>query len=422
MSPALLPRPPLGGLIGGLLIVVFGAALIIAPVATAQADGVDAEARRATRLYQAGEYEAAAAAFARARQLADEQGEPPAALDYNLGTALARQGVLDQAVETLERSVERPDAEGPANLRERSYYNLGVSEARIAEQLREQGEAQLQAENQTLQRALEAFRQSLILNPADADARHNYALVKRRLEEIEAMRSPESSPQEQGDPQQQQGEGQPQGEPQSGGSQQQSEGQGEPDSKEQPSSEAPQNGEPDAPDPSEDSSPPQEQGAGEEDSQSKDAGSGQQPASAGEEQASAGGSGKSSGPQRTSGPRNDSEAGESETQERQRGGLEATPSPTAKPTPGPKPGAQEPDQQGDGKSPQAAQAGGRGGSGADGSPEGGEAAGAGGGPEPTREQLDALRVLNALEEGSPEQFKRLFQFKGGQGRKLERDW
>jgi hypothetical protein len=57
---------------------------------------------------------------------------------------------------------------------------------------------------------------------------------------------------------------------------------------------------------------------------------------------------------------------------------------------------------------------------------GGDAAGAAGGAStdagPTADQLDALRVLNSLEEGSPDQFKRLFQFRGAGGKKLERDW
>lgn len=41
--------------------------------------------------------------------------------------------------------------------------------------------------------------------------------------------------------------------------------------------------------------------------------------------------------------------------------------------------------------------------------------------KPTEEQLDALRVLNSLSETKPEQFKKLFQFKG-QRQKREKDW
>ncbi|MBI1784067.1 hypothetical protein HYR69_02900, partial [Candidatus Sumerlaeota bacterium] len=41
----------------------------------------------------------------------------------------------------------------------------------------------------------------------------------------------------------------------------------------------------------------------------------------------------------------------------------------------------------------------------------------------TPEEQDALRVLNALAEEKPDQFKKMFRFQGkGTGKKAERDW
>lgn len=98
-----------------------------------------------------------------------------------------------------------------------------------------------------------------------------------------------------------------------------------------------------------------------------------------------------------------------EQSEGQSSGLEATPTPTPAPSPGEQ--RREPEDRRAQTTPQSAQ--------------GGEVSpGQADREEPlTPEQMDALRLLNLLESEDPEQFKRLFRFRGkSQGRTPEKDW
>lgn len=372
---------------------------------TLRAEDAEAAARRGTKLYEQDKYEEAAKAFQRARELARKNGELPPTLDYNLGTTLARQGDFERAVETLRQAAEAPEPEETPQVRERAFYNLGVSEARKAEALREQGPGQLNAEFETLQRALSAFRQSLILNPDDANARHNYAVARRRLKEIESQM--QQRQQQQGQ-QQPSSDGKQSGEEQQSGGEQQSENQeGDPTSDAssggEPSPESEQEGESGEPgrdrSQSSDGAPqptpsPQEQGEPDEreEQQSRPAEDGQRS------------------------PREADEAPESRDREEedspasnqaQRGGLEATPTPRPDRTPRPSGQTSGQEQTGGADESQAQPA---------------APTGPGDGAELTPEQLDALRVLNSLEEGHPDQFRQLFRFRGGESRDLERDW
>ncbi len=354
-----------------------GLMLLLAPVRVAHADKAQAEARRGTRLYKEGNYEEAAAAFERARELSHERGNSEAALDYNLGTTYARKGDVERAVESLTEAIETPNDEDRADVRERALYNLGVSEARKAEALKEQAQAQPSAEIEPLQRALEAFRQTLILDSNNEDARHNFAVTQRRLKELEASQqqpptqkidSPEQDEGEKSD------EESPSGQDESGQSQDDAE------SSESSSEQESQSHEPGS-DGQDDKTSTQNQ-AGEENGERFE-----------ENEASS-----------------DSEQEElKDTEQRQEGGLEATPSPT----PAPASESAQPPQEGEPGSDSSGEE-------SKGSPS------APGGmdrePEPTQEELDALRVLNSLEEGSPEQFKQLFRFRGGETKNLERDW
>lgn len=356
-----------------------------------RAEDAETAARRGTRFYEEGQYAEAAEAFRRARELARREGDPPPAFDYNLGTTYARQGEFDRAVETLKEAAAAPEPEATPTVRERAFYNLGVSAARKGEALRGQGESQLNAEYETLQQALDAFRQSLILEPSDENARHNYALTKRRIDEIEKMM------QEQQQQQNQQGQGEPSDQPQSDGEQEQQ----DPQSGEGPSGESENPESAETSSESDESPETQEQPSPSE--SAEEDGSGQ------EQRAS-----PENGEDR---PRESEDAAESRDREgeppasseaEQRGGLEATPTPA----PERSPGDGEP-QRSEGKRER---------------PENsrdrpGDPGGATSAEELTPEQLDALRVLNSLEEGEPEQFRKLFRFRGGgEGRDLERDW
>jgi tetratricopeptide (TPR) repeat protein len=82
---------------------------------------------------------------------------------FNEGVARHGEGEVAEAADLFRRSSEAARA---TPLESPSRYNLGLS-------LYERGD---------LSNALNAFGAALLLNPADDDARYNYAYVKARLE------------------------------------------------------------------------------------------------------------------------------------------------------------------------------------------------------------------------------------------------
>jgi tetratricopeptide (TPR) repeat protein len=289
-------------------------------------------------------------------------------LDYNLGTAFARQGEFDQAIEVLEETAERPGHELPDALLEDAYYNLGVARNLKVEKL-EGGQDQLplaDAHRET-RKALEAFRRALMVDPADADARHNYAVTYRRLKELEASMEQPPSPQP---------------------------GQDEPSpSQEPPSPDGPDDGmqgDDARPSPAPDGDPDQSDSGHEPEAGDSSEGDSPEPSTPDE-----------ADPQASDDPgERDEPAPEAS---RQQSGLEDAPGPSPSPSPTPAPASQGANgRAGDAEAPGAAD-------GAD-------------SPELTQEQLDALRVLNALEQDRPDQFRRMFRFRGDTGKQLERDW
>lgn len=104
---------------------------------------------------------------------------------YNLGNALykaeqferAEQTMTGAAADTLRTDVERAEA----------FYNLG--NARFAQQ--------------KYREALESYKQSLRLNPADEQAKYNYAYTKRLLEQQQDQQNQQQDQQDQQDQQQQ---------------------------------------------------------------------------------------------------------------------------------------------------------------------------------------------------------------------------
>lgn len=107
-------------------------------------------------------------------------GDARAALGHNLGLALYAQAQFAEAAAAFEQALDL--APEPA-LRARLAYDAGTALARA----------------DSLDAALALLRRALVLDPAAADARHNYAWVKRRLKrnqerQNEPSRPPEPSP------------------------------------------------------------------------------------------------------------------------------------------------------------------------------------------------------------------------------------
>ena len=135
------------------------AALLLGFVPMAHAQGADGD-----RLYAAGEYKEAAAAYAKTIQ----DGKPTPRLEFNLGTALLAAGQMDEAASALERAANEAK---DLDLRYRALYNLGLA-------FLKQGRAGKGDEaGQAFAAAAESYRRALHLRPDERDAKWNYELA-----------------------------------------------------------------------------------------------------------------------------------------------------------------------------------------------------------------------------------------------------
>lgn len=94
---------------------------------------------------------------------------------YNRGIDLYRSGQFEQAVTQFAEAVTSMPSRAQRALAD---YNLGAALFRRGD----------------LQGSLGAFRDSLLLNPDDEDARYNYAFVKARIEREARQDRPQSKP------------------------------------------------------------------------------------------------------------------------------------------------------------------------------------------------------------------------------------
>ena len=151
--------------------------------------------RRGNRHYAHERFEEAVGQYERALEAAPECFEAR----YDLGNALYRAGRYDgaeQAMRAAAADTLRSDDE-----RAEAFFNLGDAQFR-QEKYRE---------------ALESYKQSLRLNPADAEAKYNYAYTKRLLEQQEQQQQERNDDSDSGE---QSGDGASQqsgGDPQEGG-------------------------------------------------------------------------------------------------------------------------------------------------------------------------------------------------------------
>ena len=118
--------------------------------------------------YVRGNYTEAQAAF---QQATLEKPDNPVA-HYNLGTALYRQGKFREAARTFQTSLSR-HLEQTEDILNRSsiLYNLGNAQFKVGD----------------LTSAIDAYKQTLRLDPQDTDAQHNLALALQRLKQQEDL-------------------------------------------------------------------------------------------------------------------------------------------------------------------------------------------------------------------------------------------
>ena len=146
------------------------------------------QVRKGNRAYEKGNYQDAAGRYMRALSADPSSFEA----QYNLGNALHRQEMYDQAAQVQQQAAADSLA-APVD-RAQAFYNLGNT------QFRQQKYAE----------ALESYKNSLRLNPDDPQAKFNYAYVKKLLDDQNQQNPQEgqNDPQEgdgQGDDQQQDG-------------------------------------------------------------------------------------------------------------------------------------------------------------------------------------------------------------------------
>lgn len=108
------------------------------------------------------------------------------AANYNLGSTLYRLGDMEQAGKTMERI---KDVVAGTEVESDYYYNLG----------------DMALAKEDYQGAVEAFKQSLRLNPGDMDAKENYIYAKKKLED---QQNQQDQQQDQNDDQQDQNDDQ----------------------------------------------------------------------------------------------------------------------------------------------------------------------------------------------------------------------
>lgn len=129
----------------------------------------------AARLYRQQRYDEAAERLERA--VTNRPNEP--ALRYNLGTARYRQGQFEPAIEAFNHSRSASQGE----LQRWASYNAGNAYYRQAQS---KAVSAPQEAAGLYQRALDAYRLALRQDPEEHDARYNYELTQRRLQQLRA--------------------------------------------------------------------------------------------------------------------------------------------------------------------------------------------------------------------------------------------
>jgi tetratricopeptide (TPR) repeat protein len=133
------------------------ALLFLALTASAHADQFAKRNNTGNKLLENGRIDSAITEYRAAR--VERPGEP--GVVYNLGSAYHQKGAFDTAATELQNALTHVDP----TLKPNAYYNLGNTLYRMQE----------------YQPAIDAYKQALIANPNDLDAKHNLELTLRKM-------------------------------------------------------------------------------------------------------------------------------------------------------------------------------------------------------------------------------------------------
>jgi len=150
-------------------------------LATACAQAESASAKQAHRYYQDGHYRAAADEYQ--RLLVKNPNDPR--LHYNLGACAFQSGQFDQAAQEFMAATASP---ADLNLQQNAWYNHGNAMFRLGEKASE-----IKDRKNHWMAATNSYATALRLNPNDSDAKHNFEIVKKKLEELEQQQQQQSS-------------------------------------------------------------------------------------------------------------------------------------------------------------------------------------------------------------------------------------
>lgn len=141
-------------------ILLFVVAVSVADAAAAQQMPERAAVRSGNRQFHKGNYEASIERYRKALTFAPSSFEAT----YDLGNALYKAERYDQAEQTMRQAAA--DTLRTETERAEAFYNLGNAQFR----------------QQKYKEALESYKQSLRFNPADMEAKYNYAYTKKLLD------------------------------------------------------------------------------------------------------------------------------------------------------------------------------------------------------------------------------------------------
>ena len=158
----------------------------------------------ANRLFDAGQFEEALTRYGQV--LVDDPDSP--LLNFNMGAAHYKAGNYDAALSSFARVPGEDDAQ-PRTAR--TAYNLGNTQYQLGAAAEA---AQPQAALEAYTAAQAAYRRALGLDPSDQDAKFNYELVARKIEQLkERMQNQQQNQPQNQPPPDRQGRNQPEQQP-----------------------------------------------------------------------------------------------------------------------------------------------------------------------------------------------------------------
>ncbi|MEZ4702855.1 MAG: tetratricopeptide repeat protein [Rhodothermales bacterium] len=166
----------------------YGIAIILAFMQLGVGDDGSKAGRRGNEFFARDELPQAAGAYRNG--LVAQEGEPANAVTSglwnNLGATLFRMGQFEEAGQAFDQSIALSTTPGDVS---RAAYNAGNNVFEAASASGGQapptpdGQEGAPPQGPTLESALDYYRQALLADPDNQDAKFNYEFVKRRLEE-----------------------------------------------------------------------------------------------------------------------------------------------------------------------------------------------------------------------------------------------